>query len=55
MGAAVQCRMTTEDPGNNFTPDVGRIDVFRSAEGFGLFEIIDHFEEELIFVFRYSY
>jgi len=35
MGAAVQCRMTTEDPGNNFTPDVGRIDVFRSAEGFG--------------------
>ena len=37
MGAAVQCRMTTEDPGNNFTPDVGRIDVFRSAEGFGLF------------------
>ncbi|CAF0990746.1 unnamed protein product [Adineta ricciae] len=36
MGAAVQCRMTTEDPGNNFTPDVGRIDVFRSAEGFGI-------------------
>lgn len=36
MGAAVQCRMTTEDPANNFTPDVGRIDVFRSAEGFGL-------------------
>lgn len=35
MGAAVQCRMTTEDPANNFTPDVGRIDVFRSAEGFG--------------------
>jgi pyruvate carboxylase len=37
MGAAVQCRMTTEDPANNFTPDVGRIDVFRSAEGFGLY------------------
>ena len=37
MGAAVQCRMTTEDPGNNFTPDVGRIDVFRSAEGFGTY------------------
>ncbi|CAF1935597.1 unnamed protein product [Rotaria magnacalcarata] len=36
MGAAVQCRMTTEDPANNFTPDVGRIDVFRSAEGFGI-------------------
>ena len=36
MGAAVQCRMTTEDPANNFTPDIGRIDVFRSAEGFGL-------------------
>lgn len=39
MGAAVQCRMTTEDPGNNFTPDVGRIDVFRSAEGFGSLSI----------------
>ncbi|CAF1015861.1 unnamed protein product [Rotaria sordida] len=36
MGAAVQCRMTTEDPANNFTPDVGRIDLFRSAEGFGI-------------------
>ncbi|CAF0815355.1 unnamed protein product [Rotaria sordida] len=36
MGAAVQCRMTTEDPANNFTPDVGSIDVFRSAEGFGI-------------------
>ncbi|CAF3731204.1 unnamed protein product [Rotaria socialis] len=36
MGATVQCRMTTEDPANNFTPDVGRIDVFRSAEGFGI-------------------
>ncbi|CAF1400254.1 unnamed protein product [Adineta steineri] len=36
MGAAVQCRMTTEDPANNFTPDIGRIDVFRSAEGFGI-------------------
>lgn len=37
MGASVQCRMTTEDPANGFTPDVGRIDVFRSAEGFGSF------------------
>jgi pyruvate carboxylase len=42
MGAAVQCRMTTEDPANNFTPDVGRIDVFRSAEGFGLYLQIEY-------------
>ena len=35
MGAAVQCRMMTKDPANDFTPDVGRIDVFRSGEGFG--------------------
>ncbi|CAF1669519.1 unnamed protein product, partial [Didymodactylos carnosus] len=38
MGASVQCRMTTEDPAKNFQPDVGRLDVFRSAEGFGMLE-----------------
>ena len=26
-GAAIQARVTTEDPGNNFTPDSGRIEV----------------------------
>ena len=50
MGAAVQCRMTTEDPGNNFTPDVGRIDVFRSAEGFGSLSIGEILVNPLVFL-----
>ena len=50
IGAAVQCRMTTEDPGNNFTPDVGRIDVFRSAEGFGSLSIRAMFVNISVFV-----
>ncbi|MCO5098992.1 MAG: pyruvate carboxylase [Rhodocyclaceae bacterium] len=35
-GHAVQCRVTTEDPENGFTPDYGRIAVYRSAAGFGI-------------------
>ncbi|MFZ2909851.1 MAG: pyruvate carboxylase [Candidatus Desulfobacillus denitrificans] len=35
-GHALQCRVTTEDPENGFTPDYGRISVYRSAAGFGL-------------------
>ena len=35
-GHAVQCRVTTEDPENGFTPDYGRISVYRSAAGFGI-------------------
>ncbi|MCO5107113.1 MAG: pyruvate carboxylase [Burkholderiaceae bacterium] len=35
-GHALQCRITTEDPENNFTPDYGRITAYRSAAGFGL-------------------
>jgi len=35
-GTALQCRVTTEDPSNQFAPDHGRIDVFRSGEGFGI-------------------
>jgi len=35
-GVAVQCRITTEDPENKFTPDYGRILTYRSAGGFGL-------------------
>ncbi|XP_041353439.1 pyruvate carboxylase, mitochondrial-like isoform X2 [Gigantopelta aegis] len=35
-GAAIQCRMTTEDPARNFQPDTGRIEVFRSGEGMGI-------------------
>ncbi|MFM8557795.1 MAG: pyruvate carboxylase, partial [Betaproteobacteria bacterium] len=35
-GHALQCRLTTEDPENGFTPDYGRIQAYRSAAGFGL-------------------
>ena len=35
-GFAVQCRITTEDPANNFMPDYGEIIAYRSASGFGI-------------------
>ncbi|MTI10297.1 pyruvate carboxylase [Curvivirga aplysinae] len=35
-GHAMQCRVTTEDPENNFIPDYGRIKVYRGANGFGI-------------------
>ena len=35
-GYAIQCRVTTEDPANNFAPDTGRIDVYRTGSGFGV-------------------
>ncbi len=35
-GHALQCRVTSEDPENGFTPDYGRLSVYRSAAGFGL-------------------
>ncbi len=35
-GYAIQCRITTEDPENNFMPDSGKINVYRSASGFGI-------------------
>ena len=36
MGCAVQCRVTTEDPENKFTPDYGRILTYRSTGGQGV-------------------
>jgi pyruvate carboxylase len=36
IGCAVQCRVTTEDPANKFTPDYGRILSYRSPAGFGI-------------------
>jgi pyruvate carboxylase len=33
---ALQCRVTTEDPENNFVPDYGRIAAYRSPAGFGI-------------------
>ena len=35
-GCAIQCRVTTEDPSNNFAPDTGTIDVYRSSSGLGI-------------------
>jgi pyruvate carboxylase len=35
-GSALQCRVTTEDPANNFAPDYGKISTYRSPAGFGI-------------------
>ncbi|MCL4123371.1 UNVERIFIED_CONTAM: hypothetical protein GTU68_025284 [Idotea baltica] len=35
-GYAVQCRITTENPENNFLPDYGKIIAYRSPGGFGI-------------------
>ncbi|MBO6495570.1 MAG: pyruvate carboxylase [Roseivirga sp.] len=35
-GFAIQCRITTEDPENNFKPDYGTIIAYRSPGGFGI-------------------
>jgi pyruvate carboxylase len=57
-GMAVQCRITTEDPENNFAPDTGRIITYRSAAGFGIrldagvggtnTEILPHYDSLLV-------
>lgn len=35
-GYAIQLRITTEDPAQNFAPDSGKISAFRAGEGFGI-------------------
>jgi pyruvate carboxylase len=35
-GAALQCRITTEDPANGFRPDTGKITTYRSPGGAGV-------------------
>ena len=35
-GHAIQCRITTEDPSNDFMPDTGTIESYRSPGGFGI-------------------
>jgi pyruvate carboxylase len=35
-GFAIQCRVTTEDAAQNFQPDIGKIEVYRSAGGNGV-------------------
>ncbi|WP_295627849.1 pyruvate carboxylase [uncultured Corynebacterium sp.] len=57
-GSAMQCRITTEDPANDFRPDVGRISAYRSVGGAGVrldggtiyagAEISPHFDSMLV-------
>ena len=57
-GAALQCRITTEDPANDFRPDVGKVSAYRSAGGAGVrldggtlyagAEISPHFDSMLV-------
>lgn len=35
-GYSIQCRVTTEDPANNFAPDNGKITAYRTGGGFGV-------------------
>lgn len=35
-GYAIQCRVTTEDPQNNFAPDTGKVTAYRTGGGFGV-------------------
>ncbi len=35
-GYSIQCRITTEDPLNNFYPDTGKVNTYRSPGGFGV-------------------
>ena len=36
VGEAIQCRITTEDPTNNFMPDTGKLIAYRSGGGMGI-------------------
>lgn len=36
IGVAIQCRITTEDPENDFKPDYGTLVTYRNASGFGV-------------------
>ena len=56
-GAALQCRITTEDPANGFRPDTGRVTGYRSPGGAGIrldggshlgAEISAHFDSMLV-------
>ncbi len=35
-GYSIQCRVTTEDPANNFAPDTGKLTAYRTSGGFGV-------------------
>ncbi|MGB4439335.1 MAG: pyruvate carboxylase, partial [Sedimentibacter sp.] len=63
-GFAIQCRVTTEDPANNFAPDTGKIDMYRTGSGFGIrldggngftgAEISPYYDSLLVKVISYS-
>ena len=63
-GAAIQCRITTEDPENGFLPDTGTIDTYRSPAGFGVrldggnayagYEVTPYFDSLLVKVCTYG-
>ncbi|GBG97274.1 pyruvate carboxylase [Lactococcus termiticola] len=57
IGAAIQCRITTEDPENGFLPDTGKINTYRSPAGFGVrldgnayagYEVTPYFDSLLV-------
>jgi acetyl-CoA carboxylase biotin carboxylase subunit len=43
-GHAIELRVTAEDPGNNFLPDVGRLNTYRRPQGAGV-RVDDGYEE----------
>jgi pyruvate carboxylase len=56
-GAALQCRITTEDPAQGFRPDTGRISTYRSPGGHGVrldgctylgADVLPHFDSLLV-------
>ena len=57
-GQAIQARVTTEDPDNDFAPDSGRIITYRSAAGYGIrldagvggsgSEVLPHYDSMLV-------
>ena len=63
-GAAIQARITTEDPRKGFAPDTGRVTAYRSAAGFGIrldvgiagsgAEITPHYDSMLVKVSAFA-
>lgn len=57
LGSAIQCRVTTEDPSEDFRPDTGRISAYRAPGGAGVrldeatyvgAEILPYFDSMLV-------
>ena len=64
LGAAIQCRITTEDPENGFLPDTGKINTYRSPGGYGVrldvgnayagYEVTPYFDSLLVKVCTFA-